>query len=491
MRLVTAKRVAWALLSLTVLVELAAVAVFVGSCITGSGHANAQTVRTYNLEIVATDIDYGSGNIWHAWTFKNADDPTGSVPGPTITVNAGEKLVVHVKNTLELTHSFHTHLSGYDQEDDGAQTNVISGVGTGAMIPPGGEWTYTFEPKQPGVYFYHCHSADGGLMITQHIHQGLYGAIIVKDPDEKPVRDEVLFMGEMGHVTEGDNVPQYIMNGLGLPGGEHVLEEAFLQGGADAVAANLGVTVPTFHAKVDEKLRLNIINIGDQVHSFHAHNVDIYSQGALGGRQWPANTVPLLPGAADVVTMTFEKPGLWLFHCHVVNHADAGMIGLFVVEEGNTLSTMMQGSGTGNVRPGQGPPNGEGPTPTPGSADVGTPAASGSTLDIHLLEFKLTGPAGAALPTIGSGSVNVQATNHGATPHELVIIKTATDQAALPVTGSKVDEETAGQLIGKLADIDAGTTTRGTFELDAGNYVLLCNVPGHYKLGMHASLVVQ
>ena len=35
------------------------------------------------LEIVATDIDYGGGNIWHAWTFAEAGQPVGTVPGPT------------------------------------------------------------------------------------------------------------------------------------------------------------------------------------------------------------------------------------------------------------------------------------------------------------------------------------------------------------------------------------------------------------------------
>ena len=41
----------------------------------GGGTASAETVREYNLEIVATDIDYGNGNVWHAWTYRNADDP--------------------------------------------------------------------------------------------------------------------------------------------------------------------------------------------------------------------------------------------------------------------------------------------------------------------------------------------------------------------------------------------------------------------------------
>ena len=329
----TDQRRTLAILGFLIVLAVAALSAVLGVYLVGGEDgADAQTVREYNLEIVPRDIDYGGGNVWHAWTFKLADAPAGTVPGPTLNVTVGERLRVHVVNKLDLVHSFHTHLANYDQEVDGSQTNIISGKGTGAMIPPGGEFTYEFEATEPGIFYYHCHSADGGLHISQHIHQGLYGAIVVNAPDEPAVRHEVVFMSEIGHETEGD-VPPYIMNGLGLPGGEHTLEEAFVQGGFDAVAAQLNKTVPTISAKTGEEMRVSVINIGDQIHSFHAHNVNHISEQALPGRIWPANVLPLVPGAADTLRLTFTKPGLWLFHCHVVNHADAGMIGLFVIEE--------------------------------------------------------------------------------------------------------------------------------------------------------------
>lgn len=299
----------------------------------GPGKAAAQPVREYTLEIVPTDIDYGGGNVWHAWTFKLADQPKGTVPGPTLTVTVGEKLRVRVRNRHDLVHSFHVHLSHYPLEYDGSQANIITGRGRGAMIPPGGEYVYEFEPTEPGIYYYHCHSADGGLGISQHIKQGLYGAIIVKAKDEPAIRDEVIFMSEIGHETEGEMVPPYIMNGLGLPGGEHHLEEIFRQQGLAGVQAQLGKTVPFIKARVGEPIRLHVINIGDVFHSFHAHHVSHVSLGVLQGRPWPANVVPLVPGAADTLRVVFTEPGLWLFHCHVVSHADAGMIGVFVVEE--------------------------------------------------------------------------------------------------------------------------------------------------------------
>jgi len=322
-----------AVLSFLIIAAVAAIAVFVAVlALDGGSQAEAQTVREYSLEIVPTDIDYGGGSVWHAWTYKLAGSPAGTIPGPTLTAIVGEKLKINVKNNLSHVHSVHTHLSNYPIESDGSQINIISGIAPGAMIPPGGSYTYEFDLTDPGLYYYHDHSADGGGSISANIHQGLYGAIIVRAPDEPAVRDEVIFMSEIGSETEGDGVPVYIMNGLGIPGGEHALEQLFLEQGFDAVAAQLGKTVPTISAKVGEVLRVHVINIGDQIHTFHAHSVSHISVGELQGRKWTANVLPLLPGAADSLQFTFTNPGLWLYHCHVVNHADAGMIGIFNIE---------------------------------------------------------------------------------------------------------------------------------------------------------------
>ncbi len=322
-----------AIQAFVVVLAVAAIAAVLGVVIIGpSKGATAQTIREYNLEIVPADIDYGGGSVWHAWTYKLADSPAGTVPGPTLVAVVGEKLKINVKNNLPHVHSVHTHLSNYSLENDGSQINIISGVGPGAMIPPGGSYTYEFDLTEPGLYFYHDHSAEGGGSISANIRQGLYGAIIVKAPDEPAVRDEVIFMSEIGSETEGD-VPPYIMNGLGLPGGEAALMKLYNEQGFDAVAGQLGKTVPVISAKVGEVLRVHVINIGDQFHSFHAHSVSHISVGELQGRKWTANTLPLLPGAADTLQFTFTNPGLWLFHCHVVSHADAGMIGIFNIEK--------------------------------------------------------------------------------------------------------------------------------------------------------------
>ena len=290
-----------------------------------AGEVRAQPVREYTLEIAPKDIDYGNGAVWHSWTFN------GSVPGPTLKVKIGEVLRVRVINKHNLIHSFHTHLTNYPFEMDGTQANIIAGKGVGGMIPPGGEYTYEFTPTSSGIIYYHCHSADGGHHISEHILQGLYGAIVVEAPDEPPIRQEVVFMAEAGFDREGD-APLFIMNGLGIPGGEVTLEKIFEEKGFDGVAEQLGKTVPFYKVKVNEPIKLHVINIGNTVHSLHIHSATHVSLAVLGGRQWPANVLPLVPGAADTLLVNFSQPGLWLFHCHVVPHADAGMIGVFIVE---------------------------------------------------------------------------------------------------------------------------------------------------------------
>ncbi len=287
---------------------------------------NGRTVREYTLVIQEKVFDFGGGNRWRAWTYN------GTVPGPTLRVRKGEILRVRVVNRHNRTHSFHAHLAQYPLEMDGSQANVITGRAPGAMIPPGGEYVYEFVVDRPGATYYHCHSADREFPINQHILQGLYGAILVEDPAMKPMREGVLFMAELGRLRSGPNPPFYVMNGKGIPGGEFALEEIFKKQGLQGVVAQLGRTVPYFRLKVGEAFKLHVYNIGNLDHTFHAHEVEHVSLAVLQGRPWPGNVVPLLSGTMDTLLLEFRNPGLWLFHCHVVLHADEGMIGVFVVE---------------------------------------------------------------------------------------------------------------------------------------------------------------
>jgi uncharacterized cupredoxin-like copper-binding protein len=88
-----------------------------------------------------------------------------------------------------------------------------------------------------------------------------------------------------------------------------------------------------------------------------------------------------------------------------------------------------------------------------------------------------------------AGSVTFDITNDGPSTHEFVVFKTDLAQDALPVDGSTVSEDTL-DLVDEAEDIAPGVGTSLTVDLEPGAYVVICNVEGHYKAGMHAALTV-
>lgn len=75
------------------------------------------------------------------------------------------------------------------------------------------------------------------------------------------------------------------------------------------------------------------------------------------------------------------------------------------------------------------------------------------------------------------------------TTHELVVLKTDLSDDRLPVQKEQVTESRFKKM-GEVEDIEPGKSKRLTLKLTPGRYVLICNRPGHYSMGMHASLVV-
>jgi uncharacterized cupredoxin-like copper-binding protein len=108
-------------------------------------------------------------------------------------------------------------------------------------------------------------------------------------------------------------------------------------------------------------------------------------------------------------------------------------------------------------------------------------------VSVDLGEFFVTPDVDA----IEAGPVTFSASNEGAIPHALVIIKTDTPAGEIPVEGGKVDEDAVGEVVGEIEEFDAGLTLAGTFELEAGKYALICNIAGHYEGGMHAEFTVE
>jgi uncharacterized cupredoxin-like copper-binding protein len=69
--------------------------------------------------------------------------------------------------------------------------------------------------------------------------------------------------------------------------------------------------------------------------------------------------------------------------------------------------------------------------------------------------------------------------------HEMVVVKLKSKDQALPLNKAKhrIDEKKLKSM-GEVADLKAGATDKLEVKLEPGNYVLLCNIKGHYEAGM-------
>ena len=105
--------------------------------------------------------------------------------------------------------------------------------------------------------------------------------------------------------------------------------------------------------------------------------------------------------------------------------------------------------------------------------------------------------------SVGAGAITIKADNAGGETHELVLVK-ADSASDLPTDkDGAVDEEafeSAGiEAIGEVEDVAKGTSKDLTADLEAGNYVVFCNivdhedgeVVSHYEKGMVANLTVE
>jgi len=91
--------------------------------------------------------------------------------------------------------------------------------------------------------------------------------------------------------------------------------------------------------------------------------------------------------------------------------------------------------------------------------------------------------------TTGTVTIEVSNASDANQTHELVVLKTDVADDKLRVKNGQVLEKIY-QKLGEVENIAPGKSKRLTLRLAPGHYVLICNNPGHYRMGMHTSLVV-
>jgi FtsP/CotA-like multicopper oxidase with cupredoxin domain len=325
----------------------------------------------------------------------NEPDPTdngtmGTIPGPVIECNVGDKVIVHFRNKdnrseldlLERMHSLHTHGFVFNIIHDGAyplsppdpnqpidSERILwkdiapsSDFKRGDRVPPGATFTYTWNtfgwPTTAGVWLYHDHSIDD----MGSVQRGAIGIVVIHNPDDS--ENDVFDPDLPGGSNIGSPLDH---NGLFIDPpnkARYLLLFHEIYPGLQCMNGRLWLgNTPTVVAATNTKMRFGIVAMGDMAHTFHIHGHRWSVQGPDGTHPADIQTSiqsrsvsqfedTRIMGAANSFTFTINQgsfmgsvfqpdstqaPGLgeWHMHCHIPGHMMSGMMGsLLIVNKG-------------------------------------------------------------------------------------------------------------------------------------------------------------
>ena len=150
--------------------------------------ATDYTAPTQTAELRGTEFDLGIAALPVNLTGRAATAIAinGSLPGPVLRWREGDTVSVRVANRLGVDTSIHWHGILLPSNMDGVPGFSFHG------IAPGETFTYRFQLKQAGTYWYHAHS-------SLQEAKGVYGAIVIEPRDADPIaadRDYVVLLSD-------------------------------------------------------------------------------------------------------------------------------------------------------------------------------------------------------------------------------------------------------------------------------------------------------
>ncbi|HEV8654387.1 MAG TPA: sulfocyanin-like copper-binding protein [Candidatus Limnocylindria bacterium] len=117
------------------------------------------------------------------------------------------------------------------------------------------------------------------------------------------------------------------------------------------------------------------------------------------------------------------------------------------------------------------------------------PAAENIPADVdvavHMQDYRVL----LSVATMKAGQVRIGVKNEGGMEHSFELIKTDIAFDQLPTTADAKAKEDG--LVKQVKSLAVGKVAVVTADLAAGKYVIICNIAGHYQLGMRAALTVN
>ena len=214
----------------------------------------------------------------------------GTVPGPTIEIYEGDEVELTLVNQLDVDVSVHVHGVHYKIDSDGTRH-------TRSFAPPGGKYVYRWiaAPGTAGYWHYHDHVIGPGPDGVRGIEQGLYGALIVRKAGD-PLPDKTFILVMQNVWFNNRRYPH----------------------------------TPLLEAKLGERVEFVVITHGHRFHTFHIHGHRWLDRGTNRLIDTFTHNAGESTGF-QVIAGEGVGPGEWMYHCHVHDHLEDGMLGFFIV----------------------------------------------------------------------------------------------------------------------------------------------------------------
>jgi FtsP/CotA-like multicopper oxidase with cupredoxin domain len=274
-----------------------------------------------------TNSDHG-GHDMNMYDLFTINGKSGSLV-EKLPVRHGEKVRIRLINAGFLTH--HIHLHGHEFKITAVDGQPLNNPGVlkdnVVAIAPGERYDIEFEANNPGQWFIEDHGDKEAVKGMKAViaYEGSAGG--ADQPNEKAQLAAVDLSsygqaGKMNFTLDQKYTLEYTMN----------LNTENKNG--DTVYTINGKTFPeTEPIKVKKggtvKVRLvNNSKTDDHPMHLHGHFFQILSKNGkpLKGAPLIKDTLNLKPGEEYVVAFQANNKGDWMFHCHDLHHASAGMV---------------------------------------------------------------------------------------------------------------------------------------------------------------------
>jgi FtsP/CotA-like multicopper oxidase with cupredoxin domain len=265
---------------------------------TNQNHAPAGVLRD---GVLSVELEIVKGQ-WHpeaddgialaVYAFGEVGHPLQN-PGPLIRVPQGTEIHASLHNTLAVPIAVHGLA-----EPNGASDPILH-------VAPGMTEQVRFKAMTPGLFLYWGAAEVEDLKLRYGIDSELTGAFVV-DPSNTHPNDEI-FVIEMMSEHPGASARQTLatINGKSWP---HTQQ---------------------FQYAVGQQIRWRWINATNEPHALHLHGfyyrVDAFNRGGrvqnYSGESRPlVVTQRIAQGETFDMTWSPDRPGRWLFHCHMFQH---------------------------------------------------------------------------------------------------------------------------------------------------------------------------